>query len=66
MQKWEYYTFTTAIRDQNVRADNKIISVVEFLNKLGESGWELVTAFSPEIKGFGDNDIYYYLKRPIP
>ena len=45
MQKWEYHTHVKQISEEELR-------------RLGEQGWELVTALKM------DTNAYYYFKRP--
>lgn len=53
MQKWEYLT----VYD---------VKVNEELQKLGEEGWELVTAYSAVPPGRNFPSVYFVFKRPKP
>lgn len=71
MQKWEYIEVTAPMRDDGkavhiYRNGTEAVpeamasSLYDYLNKLGNEGWELVNfAFYPNRTAF------YYLKRPI-
>jgi hypothetical protein len=69
MKKWEYIEVTAPMRDdaQSVRLylngeqvvpESKSSALYDYLNKLGEEGWEMVSfAFLPNRTAF------YYFKR---
>ena len=69
MKKWEYIEVTAPMRDDNktvriylngeeARPESKRAVLYEFLNKLGNEGWEMVGfAFYPNRTAF------YYFKR---
>ena len=71
MQKWEYIEITAPMRDDGkavrlYRNGTEAVpealasSLYDYLNKLGNEGWELVNfAFYPNRTAF------YYFKRPI-
>ena len=71
MKRWEYLEATAPMRDdgQSVRIyingkeavpESKTSALYDYLNKLGEDGWEMVSfAFYPNKTGF------YYFKRPV-
>ncbi len=71
MKKWEYVEVTAPVREdgQSVHIylngteavrESKLSALADYLNKLGEEGWELVNfAFHPNSTRF------YYFKRPI-
>jgi hypothetical protein len=71
MKKWEFIEVTAPMRDdaQSVRiylngeevvAESKTSALYEYLNNLGQDGWEMVSfAFYPNKTAF------YYFKRPV-
>jgi hypothetical protein len=71
MQKWEYIEVTAPMREDSKSVhiyrngtealpESMASSLYDYLNKLGNEGWELVNfAFYPNRTAF------YYLKRPI-
>ena len=71
MQKWEYIEVTAPMREngKSVRIyrnatealpESMTSSLYDYLNKLGNEGWELVNfAFYPNKTAF------YYFKRPV-
>jgi hypothetical protein len=71
MQKWEYIEVTAPMREDGKAVHNysngtealpetMASSLYDYLNKLGNEGWELVNfAFYPNRTAF------YYFKRPI-
>jgi hypothetical protein len=71
MKKWEFIEVTAPMRDdaQSVRiylngeevvAESKTSALYEYLNKLGQDGWEMVSfAFYPNKTAF------YYFKRAV-
>jgi hypothetical protein len=71
MKKWEFIEVTAPMRDdaQSVRIylngeevipESKTTALYEYLNKLGQDGWEMVSfAFYPNKTAF------YYFKRAI-
>lgn len=71
MQKWEYIEITAPRRDDNMsvriyRNGNEVVPesmtsvLYEYLNELGNEGWELVNfAFYP------NGTAFYCFKRPV-
>ena len=71
MQKWEYIEVTDPMREDGKSVhiyrngtealpESMAASLYDYLNKLGDEGWELVNfAFYPNRTAF------YYFKRPI-
>lgn len=71
MKKWEFIEVTAPMRDdaQSVRIylngeevipESKASALYEYLNKLGQDGWEMVSfAFYPNKTAF------YYFKRTV-
>ena len=71
MEKWEYIEVTAPMRDdaQSVRVylngqeiipESNTTALYEYLNKLGNDGWEMVSfAFYPNRTAF------YYFKRAV-
>lgn len=69
MKKWEYIEVTAPMREdgksvriyhngEQVVAESKSSALYDYLNKLGEEGWEMVSfSFLPNRTGF------YYFKR---
>jgi len=77
MQKWEYFSINLSLYRDGVtifaktsfvaKLDGKNVSITEFdnyMNTLGEQGWELVsvTPITEATVGI-TNDIRYYFKR---
>lgn len=65
MQKWEYKLVVTSGGREVVSVDLKELAkplpiTIDYLNQLGQGGWELVGAFG------GPGWINYSLKRPLP
>jgi hypothetical protein len=71
MKKWEYMEVTAPMRDDGksvhiyINGDEAVpesqtSALYDFLNKLGNEGWEMVSfAFYPNKTAF------YYFKRPV-
>jgi len=69
MQKWEYLCIEghhssnkkIAVTRENFNLVEGRPNIVEYLNKLGAEGWELVNCFASE---YGETKTsYYFLKR---
>ena len=65
MQKWEYAVILAGTKLVSVQTPDKSYNaepgrIAELLNKLGESGWELVTTSTSS----ADDEFMLMLKRP--
>lgn len=52
MDKWEYLSFRVPADMKQVKIEKQRLSVQEYLNYLGELGWELVSAVAHPTGGF--------------
>lgn len=63
--KWEYMTvfFEAHGWFQGGKLDGQ--NLTDRLNRLGQEGWELVSAFDTNVQGGGTRDVVMVLKRPM-
>jgi len=61
MQKWEYRSYVVQVFSDVVRLDSGEMNVNEYLNMMGEQGWELVTAAVGDER---NQSHVLYFKRP--
>jgi len=52
MDKWEYLSFRVPSDMKNVKIENQKLPAPEYLNYLGEQGWELVSSVAHPTGGF--------------
>ena len=52
MDKWEYLSFRVPTDLKTFKIDKQKVSVNEYLNALGEQGWELVSTCPHPYGGF--------------
>ena len=64
--RWEYYVFNTQgwIATIGQYPNREEIGVIDYLNKLGQEGWMLVTVTDSNI-GLQPRSFAYFLKRPL-
>jgi hypothetical protein len=63
MQRWEHLIIPSRFSDGKIRlGDNKVVTEKEYLNMLGDEGWELVTVMPVEPFERGCRD--FFMKRP--
>ena len=68
MPRWEYDVkelfgpWTT----ESVEEEEAIGATREYLNRLGQEGWDLVSVISRSDPESGISDYYMILKRPVP
>jgi hypothetical protein len=59
MQKWEYIFVKVPGRVDKIKIENQKIPVADYLQYLGNQGWEMVSATDSPVGG-----IYLFFKRP--
>lgn len=52
MEKWEYLSFRVPMDLKTIKIDKQKFTVSEYLNALGEQGWELVSSSPHPYGGF--------------
>ena len=77
MQKWEYlvlyiklsndgtisFVLENYLPSYNFDKEKNIIGIAEYLNKLGDEGWEMISIQNREMGNFLNTT--YYFKRPV-
>ncbi len=66
MQKWEYRTITIAATGWFVGGKVDFGIFTNEMNRLGEDGWELVSAFDTNMGRGETRDVVAVFKRPLP
>jgi len=56
MTKYEYHT------DNRIRGAQYAVSEIDWLNRLGQQGWELCAVSEPDTEA----KTYYFFKRALP
>lgn len=62
MQKWEYTWIVVPHNLKNIKVDGNKVPALEYVNEMGEYGWELV-AVEQSFPGSGLSDFILFFKR---
>ena len=67
MQKWEYYwvVVPNSLRKMKVGGQREKVQAIDYVNRLGDEGWELVSV-EQSFPGAGLSDYILFFKRPKP